>query len=46
MSRPSELTLTVQFHAAGQAAAGEGELSYVNCWPALTPTAAESLTEW
>jgi len=36
----------VHFHAAGQAAAGRGELNYVNYWPTLTPTAAKSLTEW
>ena len=36
----------MHFHAAGQAAAGKGELNYVNYWPALTPTVAKSLTEW
>jgi hypothetical protein len=34
----------VHFDAAGQAAAGKGELNYVNYWPALTPTVAKSLT--
>jgi hypothetical protein len=35
----------VHFHAAGQAAAGKGELNYVNYRPAMTPTVAKSLTE-
>jgi hypothetical protein len=35
----------MHFHAAGEAAAGEGELNYVNDWPALTPRVAKSLTE-
>ena len=30
----------MHFHAAGQAAAGKGELNYVNYGPALTPTVA------
>ena len=36
----------MHFHAAGQAAAGKGELNYVNYGPALTPTVAKSLPEW
>jgi hypothetical protein len=36
----------VYVHAAGLAAAGKGELNYVNYWPTLTRTVAKSLTEW
>jgi hypothetical protein len=35
----------VHFHAAGQAAAGKGELNYANYWPALMPMVAKFLTE-
>jgi hypothetical protein len=33
---PARVSRTVQFYAAGQAAAGEGELSFVGYWPILT----------
>jgi len=31
----------VHFHAAGQAAAGKGELNHATYWPALTPMVAK-----